>query len=137
MINRLILSAVVLSAFASPAFAAPHCADGSASILAVDHWAATKAGDGALEVSLSIRNGSIKGIHAVIGAVSFFDKAGVELGSVGVDEDIRLKLAAVHEQIVVHPANGLSNLLDASTDEVAALACVTMVMYSDGTRAAF
>lgn len=137
---RHIFLALSFSLLTVPTASAIECLNGqSAEILAVENWTLGEAESetGEKTISITLTPLSDKGIRLIDGTIRFQDVLGERIGEFIIERarEITPDQRYVHEDVVAGTI--LERLEQLHPDDIATIACVSALVYDDGTLVEF
>lgn len=137
---RPIFLALSFSLLAVPAASAIECLNGqSADILAIEGWqlAQTESEGGEKAISITLMPVGEKGIRLIDGTIRFEDVLGERIGEFILERarEIAPGEPYVHDDVVAGTI--LERLEELHPDDIATIACVSALVYDDGTLVEF
>ena len=137
---RQILSAIALFGLGTSGALAIDCLNGqSPDILSVESWELSDAPaeDGSKTISITLQPSSDRGIRLIDGTVKYEDVLGERVGEFILEraEGIPSGQSYVHEDVVAGTV--LERFEQLHPDDIAAIVCVSALVYDDGTLMQF
>ena len=135
---RLVLFALPLWLFATQAASAIECLNGqSADILGVESWQLGEASNAEKTIAITLTPLGEKGIRLIDGTVRFEDVLGERIGEFILERarEIPPDAPYVHTEVVAGTI--LERLEQLHPDDIAAIACVSALVFDDGTLVEF
>lgn len=140
MIVRAAIAAVLLFAMPGAAMADEACGPGASSkLLTVQAWTIKPNPDGLVpglktnHMTETLSYSGAKAIRLVRGVIDFKDVLGDNFGAMAIDGDTHIKPGGIHQQAADWGPESFARLLDIDHADVVATACVSGVVYADGT----
>lgn len=133
---RLILMAAAVAMIGGPVFGAPKCS-GKLDLLSVTNWSIEAVDSTTNKLTVSITNESDKPVRMVDGSVGFIDALDKEIGRYEIDRDAEIPAGGQFEESGNWGRFTFERLLTLRSDEVTAFACVSALLYDDGTKDTF
>lgn len=133
---------IVLVSAALCATAHAECGpNGSADVLAVSDWSVDVGPDQmgmiTAKTTVEIQNKTDRAIRMVDGSVLFTDALGGYITNIGIERDLTIAAGDTASWSAEYGGTGLERIPDLRRDEVTVEACVSAVLYDDGSKQQF